>query len=117
MKTSSDYIVESKRYVRALKRKPVKVLYPDSETTTHQRSNSVGKKISQAVGHKHVNEPNVKHSNNFKTETSDRNILTKSFSIRSDNAEVTTSKHATTSKDQLAGLRFERAFPGDKRLA
>ncbi|XP_041734315.1 rRNA methyltransferase 3A, mitochondrial [Coregonus clupeaformis] len=107
LKKGNDCIVDSKRYVRALKRRPVKVLYPDSETTSKQRSDKIGNKQSQTVGST-VNA-------NLKNETTD-SVFSMSWSARNGNAS-STSEHTTNLKDQLGGLKFERAFPGDKRLA
>uniref|UniRef100_A0A4W5MDL0 RNA 2-O ribose methyltransferase substrate binding domain-containing protein n=1 Tax=Hucho hucho TaxID=62062 RepID=A0A4W5MDL0_9TELE len=84
-KKGNDCIVDSKRYVRALKRRPVKVLYPDSETTcptSKQRSDQIGNKQSQTV---------------VSTMRDTRNG--KAFS---------TSEHTTNLKDQLGGPKFER---------
>uniref|UniRef100_A0A674CJG0 tRNA/rRNA methyltransferase SpoU type domain-containing protein n=1 Tax=Salmo trutta TaxID=8032 RepID=A0A674CJG0_SALTR len=82
----------SKRYVRALKRRPVKVLYSDSETfPTSKQVRSNRHKQSQTVVSKMRDARNGKASS--------------------------TPEHTTNLKDQLVGLKFERAVPGDKRLA
>ncbi|CDQ58986.1 unnamed protein product [Oncorhynchus mykiss] len=102
LKKSNDCIVDSKRYVRALKRRPVKVLYPDSETTSptsKQRSDQIS--TVNAI---------------LKNETTNKRVSSMSWSARNGNAS-TTSEHTTNLKDQLGGLKFERALPGDKRLA
>ncbi|XP_038817172.1 rRNA methyltransferase 3A, mitochondrial-like isoform X1 [Salvelinus namaycush] len=111
LKKSNDCIVDSKRYVRALKRRPVKVLYPDSETTSKQRSDQIVNKQSQKVASK------VRESNAIlKNETTNKRVGSMSWSDRNGNAS-STSEHTTNLKDQLGGLKFERALPGDKRLA
>lgn len=97
-------MVETKRYVRGLRRNPVKVLYPNSETATtkQQRSDKMDRMSpSMSVGHKKsVKETHVR--SDFKAEAH-KGILTKP------------SEHTTS--DLLGGLHFERAIPGDKRLA
>ncbi|XP_021443671.2 rRNA methyltransferase 3A, mitochondrial [Oncorhynchus mykiss] len=116
LKKSNDCIVDSKRYVRALKRRPVKVLYPDSETTSptsKQRSDQIVNKQSQKVASK-MRESTVNAI--LKNETTNKRVSSMSWSARNGNAS-TTSEHTTNLKDQLGGLKFERALPGDKRLA
>ncbi|XP_035648102.1 rRNA methyltransferase 3A, mitochondrial-like isoform X3 [Oncorhynchus keta] len=116
LKKSNDCIVDSKRYVRALKRRPVKVLYPDSETTSptsKQRSGQIVNKQSQKVASK-MRESTVNAI--LKNETTNKRVSSMSWSARNGNAS-TTSEHTTNLKDQLGGLKFERALPGDKRLA
>ncbi|CAB1347940.1 unnamed protein product [Coregonus sp. 'balchen'] len=115
LKKCNDCIVNLKRYVRVLKRRPVKVLYPDSETTstTKQRSDQIVNKQSQRVASK-VREYTV--NANLKNEKTDKSVFSMLCRSRNGNAS-STSEHTTNLKDQLGGLKFERAFPGDKRLA
>ncbi|XP_067102215.1 rRNA methyltransferase 3A, mitochondrial [Osmerus mordax] len=106
LRRGNDYIVETKRYVRGLRRKPVQVLYPNSEKApkSQQRSDEISKlSTSMTVGHKKsFKETNVR--SNFKAETSNNSIPIKPSDY-------------TTVSDQVGGLRFEKASPGDKRLA
>lgn len=106
MRRGNDYIVETKRYVRGLRRKPVQVLYPNSEKvpTSQQRLDEISKLApSMTVGHKKsFKEINVR--SNFFAETSNNSI------------PIKPSDYSTVS-DQIDGLRFEKASPGDKRLA
>lgn len=92
-------IVESKRYVRGLRRKPVKVLFPEDDTS---------KVFKQQPAPKQQHE---------KCETPKKRIEENAFA--KDRSELTAPKYAdkTLTKDEIAGLRIERAFPGDKRLA
>ncbi|XP_031729331.1 rRNA methyltransferase 3A, mitochondrial [Anarrhichthys ocellatus] len=95
-------LVESKRYVRGLRRTPVRVLMPENEThkviKPRPQPQPAGRDVQrQKVGKvtatvKHPEEDFVKASNVHST-------------IR----------HAVV-KDQVDGLSFERASPGDKRL-
>uniref|UniRef100_A0A3P9AJ66 RNA 2-O ribose methyltransferase substrate binding domain-containing protein n=1 Tax=Esox lucius TaxID=8010 RepID=A0A3P9AJ66_ESOLU len=113
-----DCIVHSKRYVRALKRRPVKVLYCDSETKSpisKQRSDQIVRKQSPGVTSK--TKEVALDASFIKTKAgSDARIFNTSLST-SNYSPSTTSEHTTYPKDQLGGLKFERALPGDKRLA
>ncbi|KAM3875411.1 rRNA methyltransferase 3A, mitochondrial [Diretmus argenteus] len=104
----SSYTVETKRYVRGLRRKPVRVLFPDDRTDTIIQPH-------QTVGHsiKRDNAPKV----TSRAEAPVESIFTKSR--RTDNKVPSTLQQAdvTITKDQVGGVRFERAFPGDKRLS
>ncbi|XP_071770750.1 rRNA methyltransferase 3A, mitochondrial [Centroberyx gerrardi] len=108
----SSYTVESKRYVRGLRRKPVKVLFPDSETGKILQT---PRPQSQTTGHniKRDKEPKL----TSKAEAPDGNVFTKSRSSGSSMQSALGHANFTVSKDQVEGLRFERAFPGDKRLS
>lgn len=91
-------IVESKRYVRGLRRKPVRVLLPENETVL---------KPTPQPHPAGLNLKRVKATVKHPEETDFVNMR---------NNVQSTIKHAVT-KDQIDGLRFERAFPGDKRLS
>lgn len=105
----NSVVVASKRYVRGLRRKPVRVLLTDdqavekrgqSETAEQQvseRKKETGVASSSAARHGE-DRGNVKARTNLQPP----------------------GKHASPSpvtRDQVDGLRFERASPGDKRLA
>ncbi|KAM9319166.1 rRNA methyltransferase 3A, mitochondrial [Pholidichthys leucotaenia] len=96
-------IAESKRYVRGLRRKPVQVLYPKEET---------GQIIKSA-------ETNTQREPRGKpAPTTERYELRKSVTTKKDvQSAVMAAGHGTVGNDEAEGLRFERAFPGDKRLA
>lgn len=91
----SEIIVESKRYVRGLKRKPVKVLFPENET------GKAGKPPPEAPV---FNNPAAKQNATKTTSKTEQDKTIKKTQV-------------TVSKDSLDGLRFERASPGDKRLS
>lgn len=90
-------VVASKRYVRGLRRKPVRVLQADNQPVE-------SKGAQQHV--KEKEEARVRSSE-------DRG------SVKARTPVQPPVKHAPRSvgKDQVDGLRFERAVPGDKRLA
>lgn len=101
------FIVESKRYVRGMRRKPVRVLFPENETD----------KVLKASPHAQPAVQNVKSERgvNFaaKTRRDAESVFAKE---RSNMHSSVKDPHVTVTKDQIDGLRFERAFPGDKRL-
>lgn len=93
----SGFTEESKRYLRGLRRRPVTVLFPESDT---------GEKTSPRS---QPAEPGVRREGTV------GKVAVKAQEPR-DKARSTEQPAAVT-KDQIDGLRFERAFPGDKRLA
>ncbi|XP_023127829.2 rRNA methyltransferase 3A, mitochondrial [Amphiprion ocellaris] len=104
----SAVLVESKRFVRGLRRKPVRVLFPENETSKvlkpPQSEQNVWRlkeaEVTSAGGHP---------STGGHPEETD--------SVKSRSNVQSSVKHVCVSKDQVDGLRFDRAFPGDKRLA
>ncbi len=104
----SGVIVESVRYVRGLRRKPVRVLLPDNETDKVLKPTPQ----SQPAG------LNVKREKEAKvTGTSRHREESDLVKARTNVHSVLKNTDVTVRKDQIDGLRFERAFPGDKRLA
>lgn len=97
-----DIVVESKRYVRGLRRKPVRVSFPENETdkvikTTPQPQPESERDVKlAATTRRHAESDFVKARSNMHSAMKDL--------------------HVTVTKDEIDGLRFERAFPGDKRL-
>lgn len=106
--TRANGIVESKRYVRGLRRKPVKVLFPENET------GEVVKPTPQSQPAKQ----NLKREREVKVTATTRHHEEPDFVKARTNVQSSAKdRHVTVSEDQTDGLRFERAFPGDKRLA
>ncbi|XP_056139311.1 rRNA methyltransferase 3A, mitochondrial [Lampris incognitus] len=102
------HTVETKRYVRGLRRRPVQVLFPDSKTgKTPQSPQSGGDRRS--IGKQGDPKPS------FKAETCDGNA--KWTSIGSDPSSTAEQRVQVDAKQQVGGLHFERAFHGDKRLS
>ncbi|KAM4742512.1 rRNA methyltransferase 3A, mitochondrial [Anableps anableps] len=106
LSTRSDIIVESKRFVRGLRRKPVRVLFPEKDTgkvvkppqqqhpqADHHAAEQKMGKNSSARGHPSRSDP---------------------VNMRSETAKH---PHVPDAKDPVDRLRYERAFPGDKRLS
>ncbi|KAL0973211.1 hypothetical protein UPYG_G00200380 [Umbra pygmaea] len=122
LKTRNDIIVDLKRYVRGLRRRPVKVIYPDSETkypTSKNRSNQHISKQSQAVAFKvkkFAQDASENNKNTVNASTTNTSILNKSRSTENVNVS-SKSEHPTNLEDRLDGLKIEKAFAGDKRLA
>lgn len=100
----SGVIEETKRYLRGLRRKPVRVLFPENDT------GEVLKTTQPA-------ERNVKRERKVEKVASTAEQLKESSLVKVKSNEQSASKRAAVMKDQIDGLRFERAFPGDKRLA
>uniref|UniRef100_A0A3Q0RJQ5 Mitochondrial rRNA methyltransferase 3a n=1 Tax=Amphilophus citrinellus TaxID=61819 RepID=A0A3Q0RJQ5_AMPCI len=99
----SSVNVESRRYVRGLRRKPVRVLSPEKET---------GKIIKPPQIQ--PDEPSIQKETRGRitAATTERDAV----KARSDAQSAT--KHAfSVTKNEVDGLRYERASPGDKRLA
>ncbi|XP_044209028.1 rRNA methyltransferase 3A, mitochondrial [Thunnus albacares] len=102
----NGFLVESKRYVRGLRRRPVRVLLPENET------GEVLKQSEPAV-------QNMKRQKEAKVTVTSAQHPGESDLVRARTGVQSPMKyaHVAASKDQIDGLRFERAFPGDKRLA
>lgn len=100
-------VVESRRYVRGLRRKPVRVLFPDSEPDKVPKTTPQ----SQPVVQNFKNKKDVKHEAPLRHHAESEFVKARSHVTSSIN-----DPHVTDRKDEIDGLRFERAFPGDKRL-
>ncbi|XP_044059047.1 rRNA methyltransferase 3A, mitochondrial [Siniperca chuatsi] len=104
----SGIVVESKRYVRGLRRKPVRVLFPENETD----------KVLKPPPQSQSGGQHVKRDKEAKVTATSRHLEENDFVKARSNVQSTIKHaHVTVTKDQIDGLRFERAFPGDKRLA
>uniref|UniRef100_W5MG82 tRNA/rRNA methyltransferase SpoU type domain-containing protein n=1 Tax=Lepisosteus oculatus TaxID=7918 RepID=W5MG82_LEPOC len=95
--------IVAKRYVRALRRKPVRVLYPENESDDPSTSNSFDK-----TG---IRTQPATSTPRKSAEKGKRPPLAES--VKKSGAPVPVSDP----HDELHGLRYEKAFPGDKRLA
>uniref|UniRef100_H3DFL9 RNA 2-O ribose methyltransferase substrate binding domain-containing protein n=1 Tax=Tetraodon nigroviridis TaxID=99883 RepID=H3DFL9_TETNG len=82
----TDIAVESRRYVRGLRRKPVRVIVPEGEPG----------KVSKETPQFQPGGQNIRSKTDVKAA-----------------AQVV---HVTVTKEQIDDLRYERALPGDKRL-
>uniref|UniRef100_UPI0037E73024 rRNA methyltransferase 3A, mitochondrial n=1 Tax=Semicossyphus pulcher TaxID=241346 RepID=UPI0037E73024 len=101
-------VVESKRYVRGLMRKPVKVLFPETETD----------KVIKNTPQPQPSGQNVKRDKEAKVTPTIRHLEESDFVKKRSNVQSSIKHpHSTVTSDSIDGLRFERAFPGDKRLA
>ncbi|XP_024133075.1 rRNA methyltransferase 3A, mitochondrial [Oryzias melastigma] len=103
---SSRFMVEPKRYVRGLRRKPVNVLFPEQQTGKVVKSPSEGDQTA------------VKPQRKTNVTSAVEQTETRNHVRKKDDAYSTVQHpRAADTKDQVDGLRFERAFQGDKRLA
>ncbi|XP_022615507.1 rRNA methyltransferase 3, mitochondrial [Seriola dumerili] len=106
----NDVVVASKRYVRGLRRKPVRVLFPDDEAGTVVKTGPQSLTAKQHV---------KREKKEAGVTSSAAEHLEESGSVKARSNVQSAEKHAhlSATKDRVDGLRFERAFPGDKRLA
>ncbi|XP_061105185.1 rRNA methyltransferase 3B, mitochondrial [Conger conger] len=109
--------IDLKRYVRALRRRPVKVLYPENEAEKRieKKQHDVGvvdqrsERQQTYVAKKSGTESSIKHKQKAEFVKSDFRREPKQ------DAKATTKKPSVVG--ELEGLRYEKVFPGDKRLA
>ncbi|XP_077579124.1 rRNA methyltransferase 3A, mitochondrial [Stigmatopora nigra] len=101
----NSFNVESKRYVRGLRRKPVRVIFPEDE------KNKVDAQLPRGNDKKKVKVP-VK-TDHKPADQSD--FKTRTNSLKND--EKTNLLPPDGKNDQLDRIRFERASSGDKRLS
>lgn len=103
-------LVEAKRYVRGLRRKPVKVLFPENEA---EFKSGVFKTAppSQTAAQNVKSKRDVKPAASVKQCAEGNSVKAKSkfHSLENDPSFTATGGDSD-------GLRFERAYPGDKRL-
>ncbi|XP_068601631.1 rRNA methyltransferase 3A, mitochondrial [Brachionichthys hirsutus] len=104
--TGRSIVVEQKRYVRGLKRKPVRVLFPENDTDNVFK---ITPKSQPAVA-------NVKRERALKAAETSRHEESHFVKTRDDEHELL-SEAGLPAEEEGGRLRFERAFPGDKRLA
>ncbi|MBN3318892.1 MRM3A methyltransferase, partial [Atractosteus spatula] len=124
--------IVAKRYVRALRRRPVRVLYPENESDDPSKSKSFDKTGIRAQPATSTPRKNAEKAHNMpKSEVEGRSIpkywqknkkeAIGSAGKRPPLAESVKKSGASVPvsdpHDELHGLRYEKAFPGDKRLA
>ncbi|KAM6960534.1 rRNA methyltransferase 3A, mitochondrial [Aplochiton taeniatus] len=115
LKREIEYIVDPRRYVRGLRRTPVKVLFPGGDTDIIHKvpKNQTGRHDNKKRSlEKKLKEPNANVSLEAERETHEKSLFS-NHTNSSGNATPTWEK----TKDLIGGLSFERAYPGDKRLA
>ncbi|XP_065137531.1 rRNA methyltransferase 3A, mitochondrial [Paramisgurnus dabryanus] len=106
--------VDSRRYARALRRRPVAVLYPNGERETRIKSNEPAniKSNHEKLLRDSVIKTNKSVGGKYTKEKITEAAVNKKYSSR-----VYVDESAHTTKDKLGGLRFEKAPAGDNRLA
>ncbi|XP_014859137.1 PREDICTED: rRNA methyltransferase 3, mitochondrial [Poecilia mexicana] len=109
LSTRSDIIVESTRFLRGLRRKPVRVLFPD---------NDAGKVVKpppqQQQQQQHPQAAEKKMVRNSPTAAGEQPDRSDAVNMRS---KTLKEPYDNITKDSVDGLRYERALPGDKRLS
>lgn len=105
----SSIIIESKRYVRGLKRKPVNVLFPEHESG----------KVVKPPPETRIKKKPAEKQNATRTTSKTAECFEKGDPVKTSSPDQSTVKspQVSAAKGRLDGLRFERAFPGDKRLS
>lgn len=107
----NQILVNSRRYVRGLRRRPVAVLYPDGKRETFIKSNDAADKMNQKPLKQKGKNPSESDKKYCKEKVSERAGNRKWSGHDSECAEES---HIM---DRLGGLRYEKAPAGDNRLA
>ncbi|XP_060799671.1 rRNA methyltransferase 3A, mitochondrial isoform X2 [Neoarius graeffei] len=102
LKSNNSVVVSSRRFVRGLRRRPVAVLYPGEERETLIKAAHQNKQRRQDPG-------TQQH------QTDGRRVKENSSEPRGRSSGVQADRCSV--RAQLGGLRFDKALPGDKRLA
>lgn len=105
LKSNNSVVVSSRRFVRGLRRSPVAVLYPGEERETLIKAAHQNKQRRQDPG----TQQGQQH------QTDGRRIKENSSEPRGRSSGVQADRCSV--RAQLGGLRFDKALPGDKRLA
>ncbi|XP_030633916.1 rRNA methyltransferase 3A, mitochondrial [Chanos chanos] len=112
--------IDSRRYVRALRRRPVSVVYPDGQRETLRKPYQILDSESKQSKH----QPSTLQT---ERQTAGKDIFKKhapqkASTKHGDNAAIT-GEHLSqftdepgSLKEKLSGLRIEKALPGDKKL-
>ncbi|XP_036415392.1 rRNA methyltransferase 3A, mitochondrial [Colossoma macropomum] len=111
---SNSVVVNSKRFIRGLRRRPVAVLHPGGERETRIKSNQTADK-SRQTQRDSVRTDSERSSRRQAEETT---FHTGAAARNPGHGSKSTAETFYSSvREQLGGLRFEKAQPGDKRLA
>lgn len=109
----NQILVNSWRYVRALRRRPVAVLYPNGERETLIKSKETADKMNQKMSK--LKGKNLSDSDNkYRKERVSERAGNKKWSGHHVSECAEESPHIM---DRLGGLRYEKAPAGDNRLA
>lgn len=110
-------MIYPRRYVRGLRRTPVKVLFPDDNKS---RIDNVPQNQTGLHGNNKRSFEKKHTEHNVNTGFAKAEVVKtyeKSLFENYKNSSGNTTSTWEKTKDQIGGLSFERAFPGDKRLA
>lgn len=99
---TTGIVVESRRHVRGLRRKPIRVIVPESEPSKVAKETPQ----SQPGGQNTRSKTDVKAASQTRT-AAENDVITPKNTVKA--------VHVTV-KDPIDGLRYESALPGDKRL-
>ncbi|TSQ46643.1 rRNA methyltransferase 3A, mitochondrial [Bagarius yarrelli] len=106
-------VVDSRRFIRGLRRRPVAVLYPSDERETVIKSSEESKqrKPDPETQKKHPNRTDGRRSKEKSTKSGQTGVDKSTGNL------PRVAFEGCSVREQLDGLRFDRALPGDNRLA
>lgn len=107
----NQILVNSRRYVRALRRRPVAVLYPNGERETFIKSNEAANEMNQKLFKQKGKKPSESDKKYRKEKVSER------AGNRKCSGDAPECAEEPPHMDRLGGLRYEKAPAGDNRLA
>ncbi|KAF4085881.1 hypothetical protein AMELA_G00100140 [Ameiurus melas] len=111
LRSRNGVVINSRRSIRGLRRRPVAVLYPGDERET------LIKATDQSKQHKHAPETQKKQPNKTDGRTTKEKRSSDTLRHRSSGNVPGVAAGSCAVREQLGGLRFDTALPGDKRLA
>ncbi|XP_041097301.1 rRNA methyltransferase 3, mitochondrial-like [Polyodon spathula] len=120
--------IDPKRYVRALRRTPVRVIYPENEAAETKTRETAAKIKEKCKADQFDHEPLPKNwrrddssKNKPKPQPGGTNEKRPRQAFNSESLKNSVRENPppedTRHSDELDGLRYEKAYPGDKRLA
>lgn len=113
LRSLNSVVVNSRRFIRGLRRRPVAVLYPGDERETLIKQTYQSKELERdpETRKKQPNKTDGRRSKGNSTETEQTVVG------RCNGNLPRVSVGSCSVREQLGGLRFDRALPGDERLA
>ncbi|KAI5611147.1 rRNA methyltransferase 3A, mitochondrial [Silurus asotus] len=115
LRSCNSVVVNPRRFIRGLRRRPVAVIYPGDEHETLIKAAQQNKQRKyQSDPEKDKTRTNKTDGRRLKEETSDSG---QHGAGRSTGNLTRVTVESRGVRQQLGGLRFDKALPGDKRLA
>ncbi|XP_062408967.1 rRNA methyltransferase 3A, mitochondrial [Sardina pilchardus] len=107
----SSPVVNAKRYVRGLRRNPVKVIYPDGKEETLAKSNQTPGHPRAALNAKKTKKDAIENGSKLGL-----HARTTALS-KATEPKISDESRPSNKVELIDGLRFEKALPDDKRLS